>query len=704
MRDQTGRGHDAGRRVSRRTLIKAMAAAPVAACGVQLAGSSGAFAQPVAGPALKATPKTPISTVIVVMFENHTFDNFFGTFPGANGMQLPPAPDPLLADINHSHAHLLQCLVPGGTSGYNVNGVVGYTESDLPILWEYARRFGLSDNFFTSAASNSTPNHLYMIAAQCGGLYDTVADSGLCGSPANHLLLSMTPSGTQYLQYPCVNINSVPQELGNAGVSWRYYVESNGWNAPGFVSALASSPNIVRNSNQIVTDVQQGTLASVSWVCPQGAASDHPANPVGPAQNWLATLVNTVMASPYWASMAIFVTWDDWGGFYDHVTPPQVDAYGLGPRVPLLVISPYAKPGYISHQQGEFSSLAKFVLVNWGLPGLGQRDALSSTSDLTDFFDFGQNPQAPNALPPIVAPTMLGVLFHGEGSFKGAVQPQVGGADTDFLFSIVYTPKTAPQVAEVVIDGTAYAMKAAGHVNGNVSGTLYEYTTKLPVGDHAFSFDFTSGGQTVSLPFNGVPYPLSVLPFTVTDVSPVANALYGSTQIFAATYVSPSGQPPTLAEVDIDGAAHPLTAVTGDPNTYQYTTSALSTGFHYYRFRFSDGTFTGVYEEGQTTTISPFVLRSAMVSPKSGTATTTFTFKATYTHSAGRSPTSALVYVDGTPYSMTLASGKPRTGAVYQTSLTLPVGSHSCYFVFNDGHSAFAAPFGPGVIAGPTVT
>jgi phospholipase C len=693
-------------RVSRRTVIKAMAAAPVAACGLQLSECGAAVAQPVAAPRVAASPTTPISTVIVVMFENHTFDNYFAEFPGANGVMSAAAPDPLMSDINHSYSGLQQALAGGKLDGFNSHGVVSYSEKDLPILWSYARQFGLSDNFFTSAATNSTPNHLYMIAAQAGGINDTDGRGGVCGTTANHVILSMTPQGVQYLQHPCLNINSVPAELNSAGVSWRYYVQAPAWNAPGLISNLAGSPNISSNPDQILADVQSGNLASVSWVCPDDLNSDHPAHPIRPPQNWLAKLVNAVMASAYWPHAAIFVTWDDWGGFYDHVIPPVVDAYGLGPRVPLIVISPYAKPGYLSSVQGEFSSLAKFVLVNWSLPSLGQRDALDSTSDLTDFFDFSQAPIAPTTTALIPSPTMLGVLFHDLVDIKGAVEPPIGGPSTIFDFTIVYTPTTPPSAANVVIDGTPFPMTIIGTSHGSPVGTIYRYSTTLAVGTHRVEFSFTSGGRTQVLPFNGVPYRIPVMPFDVADVSRRLSgpALLGSPQTFAATYVTTSGARPSLAEVDVDGQTYSLTAVKGKPSTYEYVTSGLSTGPHYYRFRFSNGVHTGVYEFEPSPIISTFLITAPGLTPSTGTASTAFTFTITYTHYAGQPPSTALLYVDNQPYVMNQVSGSPATGAVFSLTMNLPAGAHEHFYLFNDGVTTVPEPIGPAVLAGPVVT
>jgi phospholipase C len=695
-----------GRRISRRTAIKALGAGSIAACGAQFSpGVAGASTQPVAAPRRRATATTPITNVIVVMFENHTFDNFFADFPGANGVACPPAPNPLMADINHAYCHCVASFNHGKLDGFNANGVVSYSEADLPVLWNYAKEYGLSDNFYTSAFTNSTPNHLYMIAAQCGGINDTNPSDGLCGSSANHLILSMSPKGIQYLQYPCVDINSVPQELSNAGVSWRYYNEDPVWNAPNFISGLAGSPNVIYNANQIVTDITSGDLPSVSWVCPHSTDNDHPANPVGPAQNFLSTLVNATMQSDYWPGTAIFVTWDDWGGFYDHVMPPVVDAYGLGPRVPLLVISPYAKAGYLSHEQGEFSSLAKFVINNWSLPSLGQRDSLASTSDLSDFFDYSQAPRPPKLVDPIATPTMIAVLFHDEGHGFSAVNPPVGGPSTEFELTVVYTLDKDPDVANVLIDGTAHPMVPAGKSPAAPSGTLYRYTSKIPNGKHTVTFSFTSGNETVVLPYNGVAYNLHVLPFDLTDVTDFTKPLHGRPQVFAVEYSSPTGTAPDTAEVDIDGRAHKMTlaSTTDGVSRYEYSAN-LSTGMHYYRYRFSNGTAVGVFEQQPTPMITSFILNGGKVTPDSGDTSTSCEYSVTYTHSKGLAPVSALLYVGNTGYPMTLQSGTAATGALYTKTLSLPAGNHTFSFVFNDGESSNAAPRGPAIFTGPSIS
>jgi phospholipase C len=177
-------------------------------------------------------------------------------------------------------------------------------------------------------------------------------------------------------------------------ISWRYYAPSAGiiWNAPNAIRHLRFGPdwlNVVLDPTQFFADVDKRQLANVSWVIPSGRASDHPGgNWEGPS--WVASVVNAVGQSPYWAHSVIFITWDDWGGWYDHVRPPTANSYEYGFRVPLIVVSPYAKPAYVSHFTHDFGSLLKFIEKNFGLPSLGYADA--PADDLADCFDFSQVP------------------------------------------------------------------------------------------------------------------------------------------------------------------------------------------------------------------------------------------------------------------------------------------------------------------------
>lgn len=662
-----------------------------------------------ASPRHTATAQTPITHVVILMMENHTFDSYFGTFPGANGVKLAHAANPLRSDYDHSGPATLAALDNGKMDGFPQRSYVQYIQSDIPTYWAYAQQFGLGDNFFSSMATSSLPNHMAMVAAQTGGIDTTIKNNG-CGSIQNTILYSRNQQGNNYWSYPCYGIASLPQILDANNVSWKYYGPTAVWDAPLLIQGLNTSPNNIRTPNRFIQDVKANKMASVSWVTPTGGAtSDHPPGAIQGAENWVATQINTIMNSPYWSSTAIFLTWDDWGGFYDHVIPPQIDGVGLGPRAPLIVISPYAKQGYISHSQGEFSSFIKFVEENWQLPNLGQRDALSSTSDLMDFFDFTQPPQLPLIEPMIPFSTNLSIPNYGAAgagsNVQGSINPPIGGIGTTFRFDVV-SKLSNPTVHTVTIDGTNYSMSLLGPFSSG--GYLWEYKTQLPVGSHSYTFTFSDTTGTITLPFNGVPFPgPEVHPFNVTGmkVTP-ATVLPGDTVTYSAKYQSPANTAPTVATVDIDGTSYPLTAhgtKYASGVTYTYSTTALSIGIHYYRFKFDDGSGLAIYEGLGKPSVTPLVLSSSSVSPTSGSSSTVFIFSTTYKESNGGAPTTAMLYVDSTGYPMSYVSGDFKTGALFQVATKLPVGSHTFSFVFSDTVSNWADPFAPTVYAGPNV-
>ena len=340
--------------------LAVMLVAATLAIGNQKAGGG-------AGAATPGVATTPIKHVVVIMMENHTFDNLFGTFPGANGVALRPAPDPIERDYDHTGPATLAAIDGGKMDDFPTRSMIQYHQADEPTYWAYATKYGLSDDFYSSAATSSTPNHLAMLAGQTGGNNETI-DSKACSSAGNVLLYARSTAGANSWSYPCYPVSSLPAELSSAGVTWRYYSAAQVWDTPSYIKGLAGSPDDIHNPAQFITDVQNGKMADVSWVTPSGGESDHPPAPLEAAESFVAKNVNAVMQSPYWSSTAIFVAWDDWGGFYDHVSPPVLDGVGLGPRVPLIAISPYARPGYVSHQQGEFASLMKFVEEDLGWP------------------------------------------------------------------------------------------------------------------------------------------------------------------------------------------------------------------------------------------------------------------------------------------------------------------------------------------------
>lgn len=658
---------------------------------------------------VRAAGTSPIQHAVFIMLENHTFDNYFGRFPGANGdANLARESDPLPSDYNHGSASAVAAIDNGSMDGFEPHAFYQYTQQDIPVYWNYAQQFGLSDNFFTSFATSSTPNHLAMFAAQNGGLFETVNQNG-CNSAPNVVIHSRTTGGRDYWSYPCYNIKALPDLLTPAGLSWNFYANVPIWDAPTMIQSYVGSTHDVRNINRFALDVQNGNLANVSWITPTANYTDHPPSLIEPAENFISSTVNTIMQSQYWNSTAIFLTWDDWGGLYDHVVPPVIDSQGLGPRVPLIVISPYAKQGYISHQVGEFSSFVKFAESNWNLPNLGQRDANASISDLMDFFNFNQTPQAPFLQNQLSYSNTLIVPSQGVGlGAQGTLNPIIGQASTKYQFNVNYTLKDTPSVHDVVIDGTAHPMVAG---TSNASGTLYSYTTTLGVGQHNYLFSFKdSTGTAVTLPHNGVPFAgPQVYPFFVNAVNAkvTSPALPGQAVTYNVIYSSPGGTPPTVAQIIIDGVAHNMHVSAGSNYVtgvhFAYTTTFSSPGIHYAIYRFDDGSGAAMYPGRITPLITPINLTTQSVTPASGTTSTVFTFKTTYLNSFGNAPTQANIYIDGVAHTMTLLSGSYTTGAVFQAQTTLSTGSHSYYFVFSDGESSWANPSAPAVFAGPTI-
>jgi phospholipase C len=656
-----------------------------------------------------AVASTPIQHVVIFMMENHTFDSMFGTFPNVNGITLSPAPNPMRSDYNHTGPALLAAMDKGAMDNYPARSFVQYSQSNIPDYWAYAKQFGLSDNFFSSDATLSAPNHVSMLAAQSGGLDDNPLKG--CTASPNTLAYSRDLSGNQFWAAPCYNIESLPQILATNGLTWKYYSNVAIWDAPAMLQSLYTSPDDIHNPNQFIKDVQTNQLDDISWVMPPYGSTDHPPLMFQSGENFIAAQVNAIMNSPYWANTAIFLSWDDWGGFYDHVPPPQLDGEGLGARVPLIVISPYAKQGYISHALGEFASFDAFIEANWGLPNLGERDANPQLSNLMDFFNFTQTPQPPLLLNPLpyqqtlLIPTGGAVL--GGASVTGSINPSVGWTSQSYTYSIIYTPKTTPTITTVSIDGVPFTMTNKGATKG---GTLYQYTTTLPVGNHTYTFTFDNGsaGSTITIPDNGVPFPgPEVHPFSLTVLGSSVKVLLGQNIVFSVSYKSPANIAPTLAEVDIDGTPHTMqsngktTYKTGVK--YTFATSALPTGEHYVRFRFDDGSGPQVLEGAVSVQVTPLLLTQSSVSPTTGTSSTLFTFSTTHTDSTGASPTQAMLYVDNTGYTMSLMSGMPDTGALYQVSMTLPTGNHTFAFVFADSQSSWADPFAPSVYAGPNI-
>ncbi len=363
-----------------------------------------------------------IQHIVFIIKENRTFDHYFGTFPGANGatsgtistggmIKLGHAPDILPRDIGHSFSEAVQAINGGAMNqfdlipGANVNGdYLAYTqctEADIPNYFAYARNFVLADAFFSSLTGPSFPNHLYTVGAQSGGAINNPAKSlgrWGCDAPSDSTVEVMDSHGAITKQYPCFDFQTLADVLEARGISWKYYSPGQGqpgyvWSALNAISRIRLTPLWNRRvvpTEQFVDDALKGQLPAVSWVVVDEPLSEHPPASVCHGENWTVQQLNAIMQGPHWNFTAVFLTWDDFGGFYDHVPPPKVDGFGFGPRVPLLIISPWAKRGYISHKVLEFSSILKFIETRFGMPPLTERDALSG--DMLDSFDFTQPP------------------------------------------------------------------------------------------------------------------------------------------------------------------------------------------------------------------------------------------------------------------------------------------------------------------------
>lgn len=306
-----------------------------------------------------------IKHVVLIIKENHTFDNYFGTFPGANGdSSLAHSPNPPTVTPSNNHAAWLNRATRAVRQQY--------TESDIPAYFAYARQFTLADNYYTDVASDSTPNHLMLIAAD---------------SP----VINNIPSSSS----ETFNIPSLPATIESAGLTWANY----GGYAFSYIQGLASKPELP--SAQFAKDAAAGNLPAVSWVYAPGSLSEHPRDNVTQGMQWTVDQVNAVVAGGLWPSTAIFVTWDDWGGYFDHVQPTEVETwtdgtqFRYGSRVGCLVLSPYAKGGHVSSSLFSHVSLLKFCEETFSLPAVTQRDA--AADGMTDCFDFTQKPAPPPA-------------------------------------------------------------------------------------------------------------------------------------------------------------------------------------------------------------------------------------------------------------------------------------------------------------------
>jgi phospholipase C len=320
---------------------------------------------------------TAVEHVVLIIKENHCFDNYFGTFPGANGATYPRSPNPPPHDPDHRH--------PAWLTRKTTAVKAQFVEQDIPAYFQYAREFTLCDNYYTDVAGPSTPNHLMLIAG----------DSPVIENPPNYRL----PKGA-----PLFNLPSLPAALTKAKLTWGNY----GGYAFAMIQDTHNTPALP--SAKFQTDAAAGKLPTVSWVYAPHDASEHPPDPndknnplvgnVTHGMQWTVNQVKAIVQGGLWPKTAIFITWDDWGGWLDHVDPPEVEKwpadgtqFRYGSRVGCLVLSPYAKAGYISKVLHSHVSLLKFCVTHFNLTAPSQR--IASADGMDDCFNFGQAPLGP---------------------------------------------------------------------------------------------------------------------------------------------------------------------------------------------------------------------------------------------------------------------------------------------------------------------
>lgn len=302
-----------------------------------------------------------IDHVVMIVKENHTYDNYFGDATAAGSYR--------------------RC------TSFTEQQSCTYAASDLPAYHRYAAAFGSADRYFVDVRGPSWPNHMMMVAAQ----------TPLWSNP--------TPTSGPAWTCPqtCYDFPTIGDSLSAAGVSWRNYGEAI-FNPFRAIRHLAHDEIHNRPESDFFEDVTAGLLPAVVWVRPSYPESEHPGYDVRQGESTTVDLVNAIMRTRYWRTTAIFVVWDDAGTSTDHLTPPVVERavdgspLRFGLRAPFLVISPYTPAGYVSHRTLSHVSLLRYLEVRFGLEPLTGRDA--QAQNLDDFFDFGLPARPPLLLKP----------------------------------------------------------------------------------------------------------------------------------------------------------------------------------------------------------------------------------------------------------------------------------------------------------------
>ena len=413
---------------------------------------------------LVLTAAAVIQHVVVIFQENRTPDNLFqdpvlssrGADIASNGLNssgqtVPLGPidlgtagsAPQNYDLSHENAAFVSMYDGGKMDGADlivcspkascpVNAPFMYVKpSDIQPYFALAEQYTFGDRMFQTNEGPSFPAHQFILSGTSAptatsNLFaaENPANPAGCIAPLTETVTMIDPTGSETNpapQYPCFEHPTLTDLLDNKGITWRYYAPSAGsiWTAPDAIQHICQqqmvngtltctgpewTSNVIIPEWGVLEDIANGQLAQVSWVIPDGAHSDHAESNDGSGPSWVASVVNAIGNSPYWANTAIIITWDDWGGWYDHVAPKVVNdgiswgsGYIYGFRVPLIVVSPYAKTTYISHTTHDFGSVLKYIEATFSLPTLGYADV--AADDLSDCFNLTQTPTQFTTIP-----------------------------------------------------------------------------------------------------------------------------------------------------------------------------------------------------------------------------------------------------------------------------------------------------------------
>ena len=449
--------------------------------------------------------QSPIKHVVFIMQENRSFDSYFGTFPGADGIPMVDGVptvsvyDPATGqdikpyhntsdfdiDAPHNYGNALNDINGGTMDGFiaeeerrhpdapNPDAVMAYhTAAEIPNYWTYAQDFVLQDHMFEPTLAWSRPAHLYLVSGWS-------AKSSTPFDPMSFVNDPVVPGRPPTPTKPIYGWTDITYLLHAQGVSWAYYYSNpppadpddyadsslDIWNPlPNFVDVHQDKQlNHVKSSDNFLAQAAAGTLPAVSWVVPSEVNSEHSPQRVSMGMGWVTSLVNAVMQGPDWKSTAIFVSWDDWGGLYDHVVPPTVDQNGYGIRVPGLLISPYARAGSIDHQTLSFDAYLKFiedVFLNGqrldpatdGRPDSRPivRENVPILGNLMSEFDFNQTP-----LPPVILPD----------------------------YPLYDAPLTGQGTAFAMSTGVSSKVKVAAFTDADPQALVYDFKASIDWGD-----------------------------------------------------------------------------------------------------------------------------------------------------------------------------------------------------------------------------